>query len=1159
MTQHELASALGITNVTLSRWEKGHVEPSPHLWEKFLAVCVGSTPPLANKATTRGQFDFTGNGEAIRALIDSQRLANGHLRNPAFATEVSKIDPLPHQRIAVYDHMLRLPRLRYMLADDAGAGKTIMTGLYIREMLSRRLVQRILIVPPAGLVGNWQCELTSLFGLSFRIVQGHDVKNGRANPFAPGAGDQVICSLDTLRSSNVFRALQSPEVTPYDLVIFDEAHKLSANRDAEFRISKTSRYELAEALAGAPDRKREWSLSWSARHLLLLTATPHMGKPYPYFALWRLLDPHTFSTPEAFDSCPTEQRQRFFIRRTKEEMVTLDGRPLYPPRITDTFSYDLTQGEVSEQRLYDRTTEYLRTLYNRAKLLNPSAARLALGVFQRRLASSTYAMLRSLERRRNKLEVIIREVSAGQLTVEQRIKLLAAANDPDDPYESTTADENDCDPDDDRYQKGEQSILDLILASTVTDLQTELDEVSRLVQLAQGVIESGQQSKFERLRGILIDPKFKGEKLLIFTEHKDTLHYLSMELGKLGFYGEVASIHGGMDFRDRGEQVSFFRKSSSEGGARIMLCTDAAGEGINLQFCGIMVNYDVPWNPARLEQRMGRIHRYGQPRDRVLILNLIAGKTREGRVLLTLLQKLEDIRKELRSDKVFDVIGRVFQGVSITTYMADALTGGDTDALVARLEGQITVEQVTALAVKERSLFGDGGDVKRLLPDLRRRMDAETYTHLIPGFVRHFVQTAAPLTGLELQTVTPTTFRLNQTRPRALDPLLPVLSASSSRVLSFERPPRGSDAVWMHPGEPLFGSFSALVEAAAHQHALRGAVFIDPLSPASCLMHIARIAIVRRVDPELPVFAREEILEYRLTLLRQWPDGRFDVLPIEDFLILEPATGPLPADAQRLAASIDAHVQDARAHIVGVIARGIAQQHRENVKADLDQRLRFLESGFDYEAADLASARSHWRKKLNEGHKLAQMELDRIKAQHQAQAERRRLAVEALRREPDLIGTGQVEFISHVLARPAMTETETLRHDARIEYAAMQCAVACEKAAGATVHLVHTAEQAIAVGLPPYPGFDILSIRPDGQRRCIEVKGRARTGEILISPNEWASACNHREHYWLYAVFDCATNSPQIIKVQDPFFKLIASASAFRLTPEDVIKHSTSE
>ncbi|MDZ4177946.1 MAG: helix-turn-helix domain-containing protein, partial [Coriobacteriia bacterium] len=338
LTQQSLADRLGVSFATINRWENKQTKPSRIYWTHLKQLEVRE----AEAAVPYGKpdekipsiLDFTAKPEVVKVLAEGERLSFGHLMNPAFATEISSIDPLPHQRIAVYDHMLKQPRLRFLLADDAGAGKTIMSGLYIREMLSRRLLRRILIVPPAGLVGNWRRELLTLFNLPFRIVTGPDARTD--NPFQGAAGDRVIVSVDTLASPRVFARLRETTVEPYDLVIFDEAHKLAADRGNDLRIRKTDRYCLAEALAGiqshlsgAPGSTQvgngHWRLGWSAHHLLLLTATPHMGKDYPYYAMWRLLEPEMLATPDAFDEYPCEHRQSHFIRRTKEEMVFLDG------------------------------------------------------------------------------------------------------------------------------------------------------------------------------------------------------------------------------------------------------------------------------------------------------------------------------------------------------------------------------------------------------------------------------------------------------------------------------------------------------------------------------------------------------------------------------------------------------------------------------------------------------------------------------------------------------------------------------------------------------------------------------------------------------------------------------------------------------------------
>jgi len=1166
-TQAELAEKLGVTNVTISRWEKRKVTPSSAAWGKFLDV-AGDGPEAAQmsdrrRALTQRPVDFLGNGLAVQALIEGERLAFGHLTNPAFATEIAKIDPLPHQRIAVYEHMLNQPRLRFLLADDAGAGKTIMTGLYIREMLARRLIKRILIVPPAGLVGNWQNELSELFGLEFSVVEMSSSKKS-LNPFLDGeTSNQLICSVDTLRGDRAFSKLAEEGVTPFDLVVFDEAHKLSCRQDADLTIRRSARYELAEALAGVSNPRSKRHLDWSARHLLLLTATPHMGKEYPYFALWRLLDPQTFSTLEAFTVIPKESRERHFVRRTKEEMITFDGKPLYPKRNTDTFSYDLTQGEVSEQALYDKTTEYLRYVYNHAKLLKNNAAQLALGVFQRRLASSTYALLRSLERRAEKLDRVIDDVISGKIDIAELARRAAKLTQDDDPFDARTADEEKAGDGEEENEQLEETILGNFVATTINDLQVEKEYVTGLIDLARAVQASGQESKFDRLRGIIEDKRFRNEKLLVFTEHRDTLNYLNNRLKGLGFTGQIASIHGGMHYQERGQQVAYFRKPIEEGGARIMVCTDAAGEGINLQFCWVMVNYDVPWNPARLEQRMGRIHRYGQKRSEVFIVNLVAGTTREGRVVKTLLEKMEIIRKELKSEKVFDVVGRIFEGTSITDYMRRALDGEDLDAVTRDLGGRLTKEQVTALAEQERHLYGGGGDVAARLPGLKEKMASEVYSQLLPGYVRQFVQDAVPVLHLRMNPIGEgERFRITPGRRGALDPLLTVLADRSAAhfEVTFSRPMRGDTGpLWLHPGEPVFDCFRDLLDQAAQEDASRGAVFVDPQTRSSYLLHLAKATIIRRADPTLTALGKDEVLENALVGIRQTEDGSFELRPVEEFLILEPRMGGLPPDGQRLALSAAGRIEEARAYLVGTVARDLARKHRNQLNADLAERIEFVRQGFFYDQKQLVEARALWSKRRRDGHPSADREIECIREQQLAWEARFREAEETILREPALIGVGPVEFIAHVLVRPAGEGESSLHFDEEVERIAMEVAMAHERAVGATVHDVHTPVLALKAGLnSPWPGFDALSIRPDGSRRCIEIKGSARQANIHISANEWAAAANRRGDYWLYTVFDCASPLPRLIAVQDPFGNLIEKAEGFELAATDILQYGQS-
>lgn len=1144
LTQAALAERLGVSFPTINRWENGKSRPSQLSWSQILKlageedtdrVSEPEPPPYTAKPPV---LDFTAGSDVVRTLVEGERLSFGHLANPAFATEIASIDPLPHQHIAVYDHMLKQTRLRFLLADDTGAGKTIMTGLYIREMLSHRLLKRVLIVPPAGLVGNWKRELSTLFSLQFDIVSGSDARTG--NPFIGPSSNRLIMSVDTLAGERVFARLQEEDVEPYEVVVFDEAHKLSCDRGNDFRVRKTDRYRLAEAIAGVHTGDQAWRLPWHAHHLLLLTATPHMGKDYPYYALWRLLEPEVLTTTEVFDQFPLDHRKHHFIRRTKEEMVKLTGEPLYPRRIADTLGYDLAQGEVSEQRLYDETTEYLQHVYNKAKLLNQSAARLAMGVFQRRLASSTYALLRSFERRIEKLSTVIDDVQAVRITMEELQTLQRRITEDDDILESKTADDESTENGQEENEVAEGKLLQGVIATSLADLVAERQQVQQLRDLAQRVHDLGQESKFNKLRAVITDPKFAGEKLIVFTEHRDTLDFLVRRLGGMGYTGQIATIHGGMHYTERQEQVERFRKRSGEGGARFMVCTDAAAEGINLQFCWIMINYDVPWNPARLEQRMGRIHRYGQKHDPVIILNLVAPSTREGRVLKTLLDKLEKIRKQLKSDKVYDSIGRIFADVSIKAYMEMAVLG-DPEVIARELDGRLTKEQVEALADRERRIYGDGGDVKKELPRLQESIEQETFFRLLPGYVRRFISSAAPLVHIQVDGDLGGVFALRPAKKGAVDPLLAALEVYPShqrKSLSVVRPEDREACVWMHPGEPLFERFREIVRGQLGMDALRGAVFVDPTAKKPYLFHLARLTVVRKADSEIAELGQEETVECRLVGVRQAEGAEVSLCPVEHLLLLRGGHG-LPSEAQRLAVVSKQHRDLAQAYLAKRLAPTMAVENRSRLLNTLGERETFVKRGFDFQEAELAVARAKLSQKAREGNKAASQHLSETKEQQRALSHRRDRALAILRREPELIVPGEVEFIAHALVVPSTDQADIERHQAHVEQIAMDLVRDFEEAAGAKVRFVHTPELARAAGLPDHPGFDVLSVRPSNDRRCIEVKGRANTGEIEVTDNEWARACNLRSDYWLYAVYHCATSTPQMVRVQDPFEKLL--------------------
>ena len=1171
LTQTQFAELIGVSFATVNRWENGQSRPNNLSWRRILELEAQSEQwrdadgvNLDDKTNLPTSTNFSADPDAVWAVAEAHRLAYGHLFNPAFATETSLIDPLPHQRIAVYDHMLAQAPLRFLLADDAGAGKTIMTGLYVREMLSRRLIRRVLIVPPAGLVGNWEREMRALFRLPFRIVSGADGRAG--NPFLGADSDLVIVSLDTLAGERMFSHLKDPNVQVYDLVVFDEAHKLSADRQPDFRVRKTERYRLAEALAGAETDGSGRELPWSAQHLLLLTATPHMGKDYPYYCLWRLLLPDTLSTTDAFDAFPGGSRQQHFIRRTKEEMVHFDGSPLYPQRNCDTLSYDLSQGPASEQELYDETTDYIRYSYNRASHLNRSAARLAMSVFQRRLASSTYALMRSFERREEKLAGLIDDIRSGRLT-EAQLAAQQQRLDLEDAFETQTADEGPEGEDEgEGDERFESRALGGTVAVTLSDLEAERRQVEALLGKARKLLDAGEESKFEKLREVLRTPNYIDEKLIVFTEHRDSAEFLVRRLEGLGFTDQVALIHGGLPYQERERQVEFFRRPSSEGGANYLVATDAAGEGINLQFCWLMVNYDIPWNPARLEQRMGRIHRYGQTHDPVVIVNLVSGGTREGRVLKTLLDKLEAIRRQLQSDKVFDVVGRLFEGLSIRDYLEQALAG-DAEAVARQLEGELTAEQVRALAERERVLFGEGGEVRRQLAHLNDEAERETYRRLLPGYVRRFVEKAAPLLDLRIEGDLGAAFTLTANRSRAGDALLPALETYPDPArdrLTVDKPASRDNAVWIHPGEPVFDSLAAAVLERFGRDGLNGAVFTDPYASEPYLFHVAMVSVEQHgqtdaapaglLDGHSDGETAPKPLESRLIGLRQ-TSGAIVKCPVEHLLLLRGVRGFAPS-RERLATLARGMAADAARFAREDVSERLAQAHRQRRLDDLPARLAFVGRGFDFQTAELAAARSRLTEMARAGDRRTAEELVRVKQRQRSLTAARSCRLAEIRAEPDLIQAGEVRFLVHALVVPVEHSGEAERYDADVEAIAMQVAAGYEESFGAKVEDVSRPDLARRAGLSDWPGFDLRSRRPT-ENLAIEVKGRAASGNVEMSDNEWAKACNLREGYWLYVVFDCATPRPRLLRVRDPFGRLLARSRdsvAYAITPGAIME-----
>ncbi|MBM4458394.1 MAG: DUF3883 domain-containing protein [Chloroflexi bacterium] len=1098
---------------------------------------------------TDSAIAFRADPEVVTLVAEAYRLQHAYLFNPLFATETSLIDLLPHQLAAVYGvpagpgqpvdepGMLDMPRLRFMLADDAGAGKTIMAGLLMREMLLRRQAQRILIVPPAGLVGNWKRELRVLFGLHFHEVSGSDFSDDD-NPFADRRNDLAVISLDTLWRDKARAAFE--KAPPYDLVIFDEAHKLSARRNTDLTLDKTHRYDMAELIAN------------QGRHLLLMTATPHMGKDDPYYFLWRLIEPELLSTPEAFARLGKTQRRHYLLRRMKEEMVRFDQSLIFPPRDSNTVEYPLIQGVQQEQDLYDQTTSYCETHYDRAKLRNRSAAGLAMSILQRRLASSTWALLKSLVRREQKLSAVIQELEGG-LVDEEELAARQSRLPTADVRDTKTGDEEEITDEQEESERQDEDLSGATDARTLGELRIELAEIKRLVALARHVYGLKHESKFERLWTALED--YPDTKVLIFTEFRDTLDFLVERLEGKGLTGKIAVIHGGLPYQERDKQAAFFRDPN---GARILAATDAAGEGINLQFCWLLVNYDIPWNPARLEQRMGRVHRYKQNHD-VLLLNLVSQDTREGRVLKTLLEKLDAIRRELGNDKVFDIIGQQFTGKPLSELIFEAVVEGK-EAQAQREFARLSKEQVEQF-LKDQARKVEVSQVRNLLAALQAQREVAEVRRMMPAYVRRCFQWAAPRAGAGIRGDIEGLFWLDPCPPSVQRALATYPEAVRQR-LTFDRErampdlARDPDAIYLHPGEPVFEAVTDLFLGQHEHEALRGAIFLDPDATEPYLFYLAKATVLRdpqtfRVSETLKVLSEPEVVAERVTGIRRYADGRCELAPAHLLLTVFPddETGPgAPPPAKQAVSDAFAglDVAPVEAYLIQTASQPALEAQRKEEEARLPGRQAQLRAAYNLRQAELFKQRRLLREAVEKDVPAARSKLRECEAELDALDRRRREAEAELQDRIDRLRLGPVSIYAQALVLPLPPEQAEERRDAQAERVALAEVKRREEAEGSTWEDVSDPHLKA--------GFDLKVIRADGSIRYVEVKGRSGMQAVEMTANEWAQAANHRDRYWLYVASHCDT-VPALHRVPDPFGRLLArQTGAMRINMAEIVK-----
>lgn len=772
---------------------------------------------------------FDAPGEDFKLGLEAFRISQAALFDPMMAVHTSNVEPLPHQISAVYEYMLPKQPLRYVLADDPGAGKTIMAGLLIRELLMRADAKRILIVSPGSLTEQWQDELLEKFGVVFDIFSREKQEQCASGNYFDES-DQLICRLDQLSRNEDFQ--EKLQNTEWDLIIVDEAHKLSANYFGN-KVNKTKRFQLGELLGSI------------TRHYLLMTATPHNGKEEDFQIWLSLLDGDRFygKFREGAHKVDISDMMR---RMVKEELLKFDGTPLFPERRAYTANYELSPLEAS---LYEQVTTYVREEMNRADKLNgkkKNTVGFALTQLQRRLASSPEAIYQSLKRRRKRLEARLEETkllargqtvqrdgvaeTLGEYSVKKQIDL---PDNFDELDEELSAEE---------YELYAEEVVDQATASeTIPELEAEIVILQDLERQALQVVQSGNDKKWEQLSHLLQDTAEmysdggNRRKLIIFTEHKDTLTYLVARIGDmLGNPGAVRTIYGGVNRDARRKIQEEFRNDPD---VLVLVATDAAGEGVNLQNANLMVNYDLPWNPNRLEQRFGRIHRIGQT-EVCHLWNIVANETREGEVFQKLFEKIE-IEREALGGKVFDVLGEAFDNVSLKDLLMDAIRYGDQPEVKARMnqviDGALDADHLKEV-LRRNALIEQHMQLEDLYA-VKEEMEKAEARKLQPYFIRAFFTEAFQILGGEMRPRESGRFEVRHV-PAAIRERDRVIGETRTPVLRkyericFEKQhvrQQGKPmADLIHPSHPLMHSATDLVLQAHRAKLKQGAILIDP-------------------------------------------------------------------------------------------------------------------------------------------------------------------------------------------------------------------------------------------------------------------------------------------------------------------------------------------
>lgn len=1049
--------------------------------------------------TLEGSFNFTGDPVRFLLYAEAERISSAYQFDPLFAVNCSIVDPLPHQIEAVYKYLLPLPKIRFLMADDTGAGKTIMTGLLLKELLMRGIIGRILIITPGGLTKQWQeDELGLKFNFPFKLVN-RAAFNSDPNIFSNS--DLLITSIDFLRGDDVLNVVKE---TNWDLIVVDEAHKLSAFEYGKKRyVSK--RYQALESLAA------------KCEHLLLLTATPHRGRRDTFKNLLQLLDKDIFASDHLVTSrikeIGTTGVNKFFIRRLKEEMKDWNGTPLFKARHTKTTLYNLTP---EEKKLYDKVTNYLLRKREEARQEANIHVTLALMVMQRRLTSSIYAIMRTLKNRYNALNGLLEELAQNPNLWKQKQK-----------FELEMETLEDFDEFDDEEREGLEKILSdprkfklFTTAKSIGEIREEAEDVKRLVELSENLYHSNiEEQKFRKLSELLQNEGVltNNEKLVIFTEHKDTLYYLEQRLRNNGY--NVETIHGSKSVDERRDVQNNFA-----GDVQILIATDAAGEGINLQFCRLLINWDIPWNPNRLEQRMGRIHRYGQKQD-VLVFNMVAQNTREGNVLKKLLEKLDMIREQMGDDRVYDIISEIFDEVSLDDIINSTFDGNNTKYNLV-IDSELTEENVKNKINEQKERLSNS---LVNYQDARRLKDDSDEKRLQPIYIRLFFEKAFKLLGGKCVELRKSIFRID-TMPEKISNVLKEdynISADIRQILfcfdkkiflDYQNTRELGTVHYINPGNPVFDSLVKVVREEYKEDMLKGTILVSPEDKNEHFAFLVR----SQISDNRPHKEGESIADEKLVLVQGMNDEVFEITSPAKLIDLH-APNIFAKTIQT--PNVVSNEEVINWSFENITVNQFAET-KQSVENDASKRKEYINEAFTNIIFDLTDEINELQGKILLGDQKVQDKISdkqnqilKLQQKKQDRLEKLELMQQLSMKPPEVLGCAWVVPLTKV----EYNEHFGMSRDDEVEEIAMKVSMDYETKQGWTPEDVSVDNT----------GYDVKSVSPDGLKKYIEVKGRSAEGGVMLSENEMNRLSQLGNNAWLYIVINCKT-SPELFRIQDP-------------------------